>query len=154
VQPGRSSARELAAAALASGTLLKEVAVQADVSERTLRRWRSEPAFKALVTELRGEMIGQAAGRLADGMSAAADVLTALLKDEDSNVRLKASAKLLEMALKVRDQAELEERLARVESLLVGGADRGDHAGEAEATGDDGEASDDPPDDGSGEVPP
>jgi HEAT repeat protein len=135
----------VAAALLASGSLCKDVAAQAGIGERTLRRWRSEPAFKALVADLRSGMVSAAAGRLADGMSAAADVLKALLKDEDANVRLKAASKVVELGLRVRSEAEMEERLSRVEALLSGGGDCGDLECATETAGDDGAEPSDPP---------
>jgi HEAT repeat protein len=60
-------------------------------------------------------MIGQALGRMAAGMTEAADVLRALLKAEAETVRLGAARSLLDLGVKLREVVEFEERLAALE---------------------------------------
>jgi HEAT repeat protein len=116
---GRSTADEALAAALAAGKAVKDAATAAGVAERTAFRRLTDPKFKSRVSAIRGEMVANAAGRLADGMSEAAEVLRALLSDPDPHVRHKAAAKLIELSVRVRDQVELEDRLARLEALAA-----------------------------------
>lgn len=116
---GRSRADDPLAAALAAGKTVRDAATATGVSERTAHRRLTDPGFKARVTELRGGMVATAAGRLADGMAAAADVLRALLASDDENVRHKAAAKLIELGLRVREQAEIEDRIGRLEELAA-----------------------------------
>ena len=67
---GRKNADDGLAAALAAGQTLCAAAA-AGVSERTARRRWADAAFRRRVSVIRGEMIGQAIGRVAETMSAA-----------------------------------------------------------------------------------
>ncbi len=116
---GRVSADDALAAGLAAGKAVKVAAAAAGVGERTAFRRLTDAAFKARVSALRGDMVATAAGRLADGMAEAADVMRALLADPDPHIRHKAAAKLIELSVRVRDQVELEDRLARLEALAA-----------------------------------
>jgi hypothetical protein len=118
----RTRNRDLAAVALAGGKTAKEAAVAAGVSERTVFQWLTHEPFKLRVSELRGEMVSAALGRLSDGLCAAADALNELVKQQDADVKLKAAVKVIELALKVREQTDLADRLAAVERALEGGS--------------------------------
>ena len=111
----RANADELVVAALAAGRTLQEAADAAGVSPRTVSRRLADPAFRQSIRSVRGEMIGQALGRMADGMSEGADVLRALLAAESESVRLGACRTMLELGVKLRESVELEERLAVLE---------------------------------------
>ena len=119
---GRSNADEVLAAALAAGMWHRDAAAAAGVSERTVFRRVKDPAFRQQVAELRAVTTSEALGRLTGGMTGASDALNKLVSHRDPNVRHKAATKVIELALKVREQVELEERLARVEELLAGGS--------------------------------
>lgn len=113
---GRSNADEALALALAAGKTLREAAKIASVGERTAARRWADPSFRSLVTELRGEVVERAIGRMADGMTEAADELRRLLKKARSEtVRLGAARSLLELTVKLRDAVELERRLTALE---------------------------------------
>ena len=118
---GRSNADDVLAAALAAGMSHRDAAAAASVSERTVFRRVKDPAFRQHVAELRAAMTSEALGRLTGGMTGASDALNKLVNHRDPNIRHKAAVKVIELALKVREQADLEERLARIEELLVGG---------------------------------
>ncbi|MGC4051924.1 MAG: hypothetical protein QM757_21490 [Paludibaculum sp.] len=120
---GRISADDALAAALAAGQTVIAAASTAGVSERTAFRRLDDPAFRARVAELRAGMVSTAAGRLADGMGQAADVLRALLAHKDPHVRHRAAAKLLEVGLKVVELAELEQRVAELERATEPGGE-------------------------------
>ena len=69
--------------------------------------------------------VRSAAGKLADGMAAAADTLRGLLTHADDSLRLRAASKLLELGLKTwqvvdleAQVSELSERLAVTEAML------------------------------------
>jgi hypothetical protein len=157
---GRGSADDRLAAELAAGKTVRDAAAAVGIAERTAHRRLTDAAFKARVAELRGRMIDAAAGRLADGMTSAADVLRELLTNPDPNVRHKSAAKLIELSLKTRDVTELEGRLAALEQQLAGGAapgggtgDVGD-AGAVEETGDPRPSPVEPPGPEAGGLPP
>jgi HEAT repeat protein len=119
---GRHSANDALAAELAAGKTVRDAAISAGVAERTAFRRLTDAKFKARVSELRTGMIASAAGRLADGMASAADVLLALLADADPNVRHRAAVKVLELGLQVRVATDLATEMAELRELVVSGA--------------------------------
>ena len=112
---GRKNADDALTVALAVGATVQEAARKAGIGERTVYRRLADPAFRRRVAELRGEMIGRALGKMADGMTAAADTLRKLLKAEGESVRLGAARSILELGNKLRESVELEERLCALE---------------------------------------
>ncbi len=117
---GRTDADEILAAHLAAGARHMDAAKAADVSERTLRRRLADPEFVAEVARLRAEMVGRAAGRLADSMAEASDVLKTLLADADANIRHRSATKVIELGMKVAELTELQKRVEQLETLLSG----------------------------------
>ena len=113
--PRSTNNDDLLAAAMASGKTIAQAAAEAHVSERTAKRRSTDPAFRAKVSALRGEVVSAALGRLADGMSDAASKLRDLLNAEAETVRLGAARSLIELGLKVREAVELEERVRVLE---------------------------------------
>jgi hypothetical protein len=108
------------AAALAGGQSLRDGAVTAGLSARTANRRWAEPAFRRRVAELRSGAIEQATGKMADSMAEAASTLRALLKAQSEAVRLGAAKAALELGLKLRENLDLEQRLAALEKHLGG----------------------------------
>jgi hypothetical protein len=80
-----------------------------------LHRWRTEPAFGRRVRELQAELLRRAVGRLSRAMPQAAMKLRELLASDSEKIQLSAAGKLLESGLRLREQVDLEERLARLE---------------------------------------
>jgi HEAT repeat protein len=107
--------------ALAAGQTARDAAQAAGIGERTAARRMADPAFRTRVSQLRGEMVTRALGRLADGMAEAAETVRALLQAESESVRLGAARSLLELGNKLRESVELEERLAALEGRLAEG---------------------------------
>jgi len=114
---GRKNADEAIIVALATGATVGEAAAKAEVSPRTVHRRLTDTEFRAAVIQRRATMISSALGRLADGMTEAADTLRALLKADAETVRLGAARALLETSIKLRDSVEMEERVTQLESL-------------------------------------
>jgi HEAT repeat protein len=110
-----SGADQTLAAALAAGQTVTAAAAAAAMSEQTAYRRLSEPAFRQHVDALRSALLSTAAGRLADGMLPAVDVLRALLASRKEDVRLRAAVKVIELGLKVAELADLEHRVAELE---------------------------------------
>jgi hypothetical protein len=116
---GRKNADEALALALAGGQTLRGAAAAAKIAERTATRRMADPAFRQRVAELRGDMVQRSLGRMADGMSEAADVLRQLLAARSESVRLGAARSLLELGVRLRESVELEQRLADLEQRLA-----------------------------------
>ena len=110
----RSQLKPQAVVLVAAGQQFVSVAAQLGVHERTLRRWAADATFAAQVKEVQGEAIRRASGRLAVGV--AAEVLVGLLEDPDPRIRLGAARELIVAAARVRDQHDLEGRLAALEA--------------------------------------
>ncbi len=113
-----SPRQEAVAISVAAGMTLAAASRKAGVGERTVKTWSGTcPAFRRRVMELRSEMTTQALGRLVDGMTSAADTLGYLARNARSEtVRLGAARAVLELATKLRESIELEERIARLET--------------------------------------
>jgi hypothetical protein len=105
--------------ALAAGQTIRDAARSSGLGERTATRRVADASFRRRVTELRAEMIGQALGKMADGMTEAADTLRRLLSAEAESVRLGAARSLLELTVKLRESVELEQRLAVLEKHIA-----------------------------------
>jgi hypothetical protein len=113
--------QEMAALYLAMGDSPEQAAKKAGCGVRTLRRWMAEDAdFTARVKELRAEMTSQAVGRLVASMTKAAEQLAILaVRGSREAIRLQAAKAVLELAIRVRETEELEERIVALEARLA-----------------------------------
>jgi hypothetical protein len=107
--------------ALACGATVEAAAKQCGICDRTVYRRLKEPAFKAKLSEMRSDMVRRAAGMLTAAASAAVNTLLSLQKESaPPAVRLGAARAILELGIKVREMAELENRIAALEAQLNG----------------------------------
>jgi hypothetical protein len=108
--------QEAAALSLAKGGSQQLAAAESGVAARTVRSWFLLTGFTKRITQLRAEMTSQALGKLTDNLASAADTLGYLSRKAKSEmVRVIAAAKLFELAMKVKDATELEERIRALE---------------------------------------
>src|SRR5262249_42928117 len=89
------------------------------IGERSAYRRLADPAYRRRVTELRTDMVQRALGRMADGMTAAADTLRQLLGAQREAVRLGAARSILELGVKLPENADHEERLLALETEVA-----------------------------------
>ena len=118
----RKNADSVLVAALASGSTVEDAARLADVNPSTVWRRKRDPDFVSLVAQARAEMTSRALGRLADGMTEAADCLRALLTARSDMARLGAARALIELGVKLRESIELEARITALEQGQKGTA--------------------------------
>jgi hypothetical protein len=85
---GRRKGDAALALALASGRTVRDAAEAAGIGERTATRRVADADFRRRIAELRGQMVSRALGKIAEGMTEAADTLRALLTAEGESVRL------------------------------------------------------------------
>jgi hypothetical protein len=106
--------------ALACGATVENAAQSAQVSARTAHRRLEDPAFKERVRIYKAEMVQRIAGMLTAGSLEAIKKLLGLLQDPKTpaSVLVGAVRTLLEFGIRVRESAELEQRLVAVEQLL------------------------------------
>jgi hypothetical protein len=116
---GTTEKKVALALALASGATAPQAAEQTGVSLRTVHRKLANPAFRRLVSRLRGEMLAAALGRMAENMTRAADTVAALLDVEDPAIRLRAARALLSLGLRLRDSVDLGDRVRELERELA-----------------------------------
>src|SRR6516225_10171854 len=110
--------------ALACGASVENAARKAGMSERTAYRRLDDPAFLAQLEQLRAEMVQRTAGMLTGAGLGSVKVLVDLQGDVSvpAGVRRRSARDVLELGLKFREAAELEQRLAAVEARLAGAA--------------------------------
>jgi len=106
--------------ALACGATVEQAARQCGLSESTAYRRLAEPDFRQRLQQIRGDMVQRTAGTLTAAATEAVRTLLDLQKPAaPPPVRLGAAKAVLEIGMKVREAAELEERLAALEERLA-----------------------------------
>jgi hypothetical protein len=121
-RPKRQEADRVLLQALACGATVEHAARKAGVGERTVYRRLAEADFARRLRDLRTEMVQRTASMLTGAGMGAVKTLVDLQADVAvaAGVRRRSARDLLEMGLKFREAAELEQRLAAVEARLAG----------------------------------
>jgi AcrR family transcriptional regulator len=115
-QQGRRKANQVLLAALACGATVEAAANKAGVSPATVYRRLKEREFRKELQRLRSEMMQRMADMLAAAGGEAVKSLLALLKDGGpATVRLGAARSVIELAVKLREAADFEPRIAALE---------------------------------------
>ncbi len=105
--------------ALACGATIEAAARTVGISDRTVYRRLRDPAFRLRLQEVRADMVQRTAGMLTAAAGEGVKTLLALLKDGvPPAVRLGAARAVLELGVKLRETAELAERVAALEAQL------------------------------------
>jgi hypothetical protein len=116
----RKKADEALLMALACGATAESAARSSGLSERTVFRRLSDPAFRQRLQAMRADMVQRAAGTLTAAAAEAIRTLLNLLQPLNSPaVRLGASRTILEMGIRMRDASDLETRLTTLEQLMT-----------------------------------
>jgi hypothetical protein len=106
--------------ALACGATLEGAARQAGVSESTVRRRVQEPEFQRRLLALRADMVQRTSGALTAAGTTSVQTLLELQKTSSPPAtRLGAAKAVLELGMKVRETAELEQRLTALEEQVA-----------------------------------
>lgn len=111
-----------AIAALLSEPDIKTAAKKAGVGERTLHTWlKEDEAFQEALKQAEQEAVSIAVTRLAGSAGKALDVLNSILDDDTvaAGVRTRAALGLLDKLIQLKQFADLEQRLARIEEALL-----------------------------------
>ena len=119
-QRGRRSADQVLILALACGATLEAASHKAGVSISTVQRRLQDPEFKAELKKLQCDMVQRAASTLTAAMTEAIKTLLSLQQPSTSAAtRLGAARTILEMGIKIREVADLEERLTALEQQMA-----------------------------------
>ncbi len=120
--PGGNRERAKAAVLqhLASGMQVRTIAAKTNVSEHTIWRWLQDEDFRQKLDELQSQALEGVAAALAAASTEAVATLRALLSSKVPMARLGSARAILEMLIKLREIAGLEERLRALEDGLPG----------------------------------
>ncbi|MBP7232195.1 MAG: hypothetical protein KBA28_09710 [Syntrophaceae bacterium] len=92
----------------------------AGISTTCFYDWfRNCPAFSEELERQRGQVITDAMTRLKQGITSAVDRLIELVGSENEEVSRKASTSIVEMALKLREDEELTQRIESIEKIVL-----------------------------------
>jgi len=107
--------------ALACGATVENAARKAGISERTAYRRLNNPAFVQQLDQLRAEMVQRTAGMLTGAGLGAVKTLVDLQQDASVPPATwrGAARDVLQLAIKYRETAELEQRVAALEAGLA-----------------------------------
>jgi hypothetical protein len=112
----RKKAEDKLLLTMACGATVENAARQCQLSKRTVYRRIEEPDFRRRLQAMRTDMVQRTSGALTAAGSEAVRTLLELLKGAKAEaVRLGAARSVLEIGMKAREFAELEERLAALE---------------------------------------
>jgi hypothetical protein len=115
----RKKAEDALLLALACGATVENAARQCGLSERTAYRRLGEPEFRQRLQQLRTDMIQRTAGALTAAATEAVRTLLELQKAATPPAtRLGAARSVLEIGIKLRESADLVERLSALERQL------------------------------------
>jgi len=99
---------------------LEEGCRQAKITSTTFRSWLNEyPEFKQAVDDGRRQVAGEAMQRLKSSMSMAIDRLIMLVDSESEEVARKSATSLLQFALELRENEEIEQRIQSIEKIVL-----------------------------------
>ncbi len=107
--------------AVAAGSTYADAARKAGVSERTVKRRMSGVAFRHRVNEVQVSTVEISVRKLAGLSTDAINTLADLMRvDQPARVRLGAARAILETALRWQELADVQRRIEKLESAIVG----------------------------------
>jgi len=120
---GLTEKQRRALAALLAAPTAKEAAKLAGVGERTLKRWRTLPAFQWAYREAQSELLESAVCQSRQHLTSALSALADITADANAPpaARVSAARASVELALKLGEQNDVLERLSELEAALLGG---------------------------------
>ena len=105
---------------LITSKTLKAGCKKAKISRQTLYEWLKEPIFKEEFRNQRDVIIEEAIEDLKGNLTKATDALIDLLDKTDSDPLKRYVAKdIIDYVMKARELGELEERLVKVERIIL-----------------------------------
>jgi hypothetical protein len=117
---GRKNADEVFLLAMACGSSVENAAAKAGISPRTAHRRLLTPSFQQRLTEFKADMVKRAAGMLTAAFMESVKTLLALQESKvPPSTRLGAARSVLELGTRLRESAELHERLETLEKAFA-----------------------------------
>jgi hypothetical protein len=119
-QRGRRNTDDLLVLALACGATQEAAAQKAGVSKATVQRRMQDPEFQARLQAASADMVKRSALTLTAASTEAIKTLLALQQSSTPYpTRLGAARAILEIGVKLREVADVEERLAALEQEMA-----------------------------------
>jgi hypothetical protein len=97
---------------------IDEACRQSGRSKSTAHKWLKEPAFKAALKQAQDEAFADGITRIKGNVTKAVDVLVELLRAEDNQIRIRAAENIIEYAVKLNHNEELERRIIEMEERM------------------------------------
>jgi hypothetical protein len=97
---------------------VNEACRQSGRSTSTIHRWLKHPEFRAALKQAQDEAFADGITRITGNVTKAVDVLTELLDCEDNQIRIRVAENVIEYAVKLNHNEELEKRIAELEERL------------------------------------
>ena len=118
-----------------------EAAAAAGIAASTARRWLKDPVVIRRLAEARRDGLNRAMFRLQEAASGTVDCLCEVQREgESESARVSAARCILEQALRAAELGDLEDRLAKLESIAQGRSWRSDEQTHAAPKGVNGHA--------------
>jgi hypothetical protein len=114
-----SAKQRRAIAALLTARTVQDAARQTGISDRTLRRWMDDLAFREAYSAISRQRLDETVARLRAVATEAVETLRAALQDEHTAYRIRAAVALLDVAVKV-EADELRQRIEVLEAAVKG----------------------------------
>lgn len=120
---GLTERQRRALAALLAAPTAKEAAKIANVGERTLKRWRTLPAFQRAYREAQSELLESAVCQSRQHLTGALSALADITADANAPpaARVSAARASVELALKLGEQNDILDRLTELEAAMQEG---------------------------------
>ena len=117
----KQAAEQALLTALAFGATVENAARKAGIGERTAYRRLADPAFQARLEQARLDAVLRTAGMLTGASLGAVKSLVDLQQDASvpAGVRRAAARDVLELSVKYRESAQMEQRVAALEERLA-----------------------------------
>jgi hypothetical protein len=121
-QQGKRQADFRLLTAFACGATVEQAAAKTGLSESTVYRRLKDPEFVRQLQAMKSEMVQRTAAALTAAAMEGVKTLMELLKPVNTGpTRLGAAKAILEVGVKLRELAELEDRLAALEARVGDG---------------------------------
>jgi hypothetical protein len=116
---GRKNADEALLLSLACGATVESAAAKAGVTPRTVHRRLNDPAFQKRLREVKDEMLKRTASMMTALGGEAVKTLSSLQeRSTPPSVRLGAARAIIELGVRLRESAELHERMTALEQQV------------------------------------
>ncbi len=94
---------------------IKTACKKVGITENTYQNWRDDAEFMAELKKQEDLLYNISIDKLKNALPDAIDTLKELLKDEASNIKLRASCAIIDNSVKLIDNKELQERIEALE---------------------------------------